>query len=625
MQPLAKNGGGAGDRGAIAEVRRLLPYARGHAGLFTLTILASVALAVVDIPLPFFLKRVIDAVLAHHQTNRLLGWDLAPRDFLLGIFLCLVMLALGKGALLYFQRTVSETIGQRMIFDLRLDLYRHLQSLSMRFFRNSSTGRLMLRLMGDIGAVLDMITDGFLRALMDFITIAAVVVVIFVLHWKLTLVVLAGLPFYVLAFVRFSPELRRTGREARRERSALSGNLQEKISGAAVVKAFHREDAEQERMEEQTARLRDRLIEKARIGGRLTSLAHVAIALGGALVLWIGGNAVLDGTMTKGGLMAFYTLSAMLFPPLRRLAKTNETYQSARISLDRILDFFDDTTSLKESRGTAELRVVRGDVRFERVSFFYVPTAPVLEDLELAVQGGQVIALVGPNGAGKTTLLSMLTRFLEPDAGRVLIDGQDVRDVTLASLRRQVGIVTQETYLFSGTIEENIRYGRPEATPEDVIAAARAANALEFSTALPEGFQTDVGERGRRLSAGQIQRIALARAVLMDPPILILDEATSAVDSESEAQIQEAISRLTRGRTTFVIAHRASTVKRADRILVMERGKIVEDGSHEVLLARRGLYARLFEEQILSRDADERRPEGDRQETSPTERGYVAP
>lgn len=588
------------DRGAVEEIRWLLPYARRHSGLFALTLAVSVALAVIDIPLPFFLKRIIDAVLAHHRTNSFLGMQLQPREFLFAIFLCLVCIAVVKGGLLYFQRTITETVGQRMMFELRSALYGQLQSLSMSFFRSASTGRLMLRLMGDVTAVLAMVTDGFLRALMDLVTILAVVIVIFVLHWKLALVVLAGVPFYVLALVRFSPELRAMGRAARKERSALSGNLQEKIAGAAVVKAFHKEAAERELMEEQTGRLRDRMIEKARIGGRLTALAHVAIALGGALVLWIGGKAVLDGALTKGGLMAFYALSVMLFPPLRRLAKTNETYQSARVSLDRIIAFFEDTEPLKEARGSAELQISRGDVRFEHVSFSYVPEAPVLNDFDLEVAGGQLVALVGPNGAGKSTVLSMLPRFLDPDQGRVFIDGQDVGAVSLASLRRQVGIVTKETYLFSGTIEDNIRYGRSGATAEEVIAAARAANALEFVEALPDGFQTNAGERGQRLSAGQIQRIALARAILMNPPVLILDEATSAVDSDSEAQIQEAIARLTAGRTTFVIAHRASTVKRADRILVMNRGAIVEDGRHEALLARGGLYATLFSEKTSS-------------------------
>ena len=589
----------AGEWGAWAEIRRLLPYARPHRALFAATLAVSVALSVIDVPVPFFLKKVIDAILKHHESLTLFGLDLEPRQFLRVIFASLVGLALAKGILIYLQRTASEKIGQRMIYELRLDLYRQLQSLAMPFFKNASTGRIMLRFMGDISAILDMITDGFLRALMDATTILTVAIVILVLNWKLALVVMSVLPFYALTFLKFSPALRLTGRMARNERSALSGTLQEKIAGRIVVKAYHQERAEEALVESQTARLRDWLIKKARIGGKLAALANVAVAIGGALVLWIGGNEVLNDRMTKGGLMAFYALAAMLFPPLRRLARTNETYQSARVSLDRILDFFDTTEPLKERDGTNELRVMRGDVRFEDVRFSYVPGVPVLRGINLEIRGGQVVALVGSNGAGKTTLLSLLPRFIDPDSGSVRIDGQDLREVTLASLRRQIGIVTQEPFLFSGTIEENIRYGRPRATEEEVWQAAKVANAFDFITSLPRGFRTEVGERGQRLSGGQIQRIALARAVINNPPILILDEATSAVDAESDRLIREALLRLMQGRTVFVIAHRVSTVQRADRILVMDAGQIVEEGRHEALYLKNGLYTRICREQLL--------------------------
>jgi ATP-binding cassette, subfamily B, bacterial MsbA len=585
--------------GAWAEIRRLLPYVRPQRALFAATLAVSIALAVVDVPIPFFLKKVIDAILRHHESLRLFGLDLPPRQFLLTIFLSLVALAVFKGLLTYVQRTFSEKIGQRMIYELRLDLYRHLQSLSMPFFRNASTGRIMLRFMGDINAVLDMITDGFLRALMDAITILTVIGVIGVLNWKLALAVMSVLPFYVLTFLRLSPQLRRTGKMARHERSALSGTLQEKIAGRVVVKAYHQEAAEQAVVESQTARLRDWLIAKARAGGRLTALANVAVAVGGALVLWIGGNDVLNDRMTKGGLMAFYALAAMLFPPLRRLARTNETYQAARVSLDRILDFLDTTEPLRERDGTMNLKVTRGNVRFEEVRFSYVAGVPVLRGLSVEIAGGQIVALVGSNGAGKTTLLSLLPRFIEPDGGRVLIDGQDLREVTLASLRRQIGIVTQDPFLFSGTIEENIRYGRPSASEEEIWQAAKVANAFDFISSLPDGFRAEVGERGQRLSGGQIQRIALARAVINNPPLLILDEATSAVDGESERLIREALLRLMQGRTVFVIAHRISTVQRADRILVMDGGRIVEEGRHDTLYRENGLYARICREQML--------------------------
>ena len=587
------------ERGHLEELARLLPYARRHAGLFGLTLLVSVLLAVIDVPIPFFLKHLIDAVLQHHARLVFLGQSVSAEQFLLGVFLSLLGLALAKGLLAYHQRTVSETIGQRIVFELRLDLYRHLQSLSIPYFRQARTGKLMLRLMGDINAVLDMITDGFLRAFMDSVTIVAVLIAIFSVHWRLAFIVLAAMPVYVAAFVNLNPRLRESGRLARRERSALSGHLQEKIAGAVIVKAFVQEGNESARMEAQTGRLRDRLIDKARWGGLLTAVANSTVAIGAALVLWIGGRDVLAGTMSKGSLMAFYALSSMLFPPLRRLAKTNETYQASRVSLDRILDFFDETEPHQEDDTGAPLRVTRGAVVFDRVSFRYRPDRPVLDEVSLSVEGGETVALVGANGAGKTTLANLLPRFLTPQLGSVSIDGQDLAGVSLSSLRRHIGFVTQETILFAGSVGDNIRYGRPEATDEEVVQAALVANAYEFIAELPEGFATDVGERGQRLSGGQLQRLALARAVLANPPLLILDEATSAVDAESEAQIQEALARVTRGRTTFVIAHRVSTVRRADRIVVMQDGRIVEQGRHDELIARGGPYRRLFAEQLF--------------------------
>jgi len=587
------------ERTHAEELASLWAYARAHVRLLVTTLVVSVLLAVIDVPIPFFLKRVIDTVLKHHHRVAWLHGDVAPEGFLLGIFLALLGIALAKGVLAYFQRTVSETIGQRVVYELRLDLYRHLQSLSMRWFREARTGRLMLRLMGDINAVLDMITDGFLRAFMDVVTILAVVVSIFLVNWKLSFIVLAAMPVYAIAFLKLNPRLRESGRLARRERSALSGHLQEKIAGAAIVKAFVQERAEETRVEAQTGRLRDRLIEKARWGGILTAVGNSTVAVGAALVLWLGGREVLAGVMTKGSLMAFYALSAMLFPPLRRLAKTNETYQASRVSLDRILDFFEETAPHQESRAGRALAVRGAHVRFEDVHFAYLHGRPVLRGIDLDVRGGETIALVGANGAGKTTLVQHLLRFLLPDQGRVRIDGQDIADVELGSLRRAIGVVTQETILFSGSIEENIRYGKPDATPREVEHAAAIANATEFIARMPLGMATDVGERGQRLSCGQVQRIALARAVLHNPPLLVLDEATSAVDAESEAQIQEALARVMAGRTTFVIAHRISTVRRADRIVVLEAGEVVEQGTHDELLARDGAYRRLFAEQMF--------------------------
>jgi subfamily B ATP-binding cassette protein MsbA len=590
------------ERGQWEQLSRLVPYVRRYPGLVALTFGVSLMLAVIDVPVPFMLKHLIDATLTRH-TVTFMGHAVAPERFLLGIFAMLAGLALAKGALVYMQRMASETIGQHMVFEMRLDLYRHLQSLSMPWFRQARTGKLMLRLIGDIKAVLDMITDGYLRALMDSVTVLAVVVAIFVVNWHLALIVLAAMPIYIATFLGLNKRLRKSSRAARRERSALSGHLQERIAGAAMVKAFAQEEAESGRVEERTGRLRDRLIEKARWGGLLSAVANTTVALGAALVLWIGGREVLARTMTKGSLMAFYALSSMLFPPLRRLAKTNETYQGSRVSLDRILDFLDDTTPYQERSEGPPLDIARGDVTFDNVSFAYVPGKPVLEGVTLQFRAGETVALVGANGAGKTTLLQHLLRFLTPDCGRVLVDGHDIQHVDLRSLRRQIGVVPQETIMFSGSIMDNIRYGCPDATDEEVCEAARLANAYDFIMALPDAFATEVGERGQRLSGGQLQRVALARTVLANPRILVLDEATSAVDAESEALIQEALTRVTSGRTTFIIAHRMSTVRHADRIVVMDHGRIVEDGRHDDLLARNGTYRRLFADQLFETPA----------------------
>jgi subfamily B ATP-binding cassette protein MsbA len=592
------------------ELKLIRPYLRPHRRLIVGAVIVSLLLAVADIPIPYYIKHIVDDVLRSSRQRELFGvnvpWDRVTLMHV--IFGLLLLTAAIKGVLVFAQRVLTEQVGQSVVHELRKDLYGHLQALDLAFFRESSTGQLMLRFMGDVNSVLDLVTDGVLRVMMDAATILAVVACLFAVNPYLALIALCFVPVYVWPFVRFSPRIREVSHQARDERAHLSGTLQEKVAGIAVVKAFAQEPRELEHFTGQSLALRDLMIERARWSGRLNGVAQFAVALCAALILYLGGLRAMGPGMTRGDLMAFYVLATLLFAPLRRLARVNETYQQAVVALGRIREFREGSAGHRECGGPGQLVVTRADVAFDDVTFCYPEDHPVLDRVSFRAEGGHIVAIVGPNGAGKSTLVSLIPRFFDAQQGTVSIDGQDVRGVSLESLRGAIGVVSQDTMLFSGDIRSNIRYGRPEATDAEVEEAARIANATEFIERFRRGFDQRVGERGSKLSGGQRQRIAIARAVLRDPRILILDEATSAVDAESETLIQEALDRAMRGRTTFVIAHRISTVRRADLILVLERGRIVETGTHAELLRRGGAYARICREQLIADDPGH--PEG---------------
>ncbi|GHG23370.1 ABC transporter ATP-binding protein [Deinococcus indicus] len=579
------------------QLVRLLAFARPYRALFVVGLLATLVSSGLNLVFPALFGRLIDASFLRVGSS-----DTSQLDrtvvLLLGIFALSALFGAAQSYLL-------SRVGAGVVADLRRAVFSHLLTLSPRFFGEHKTGDLTSRLTSDVGTVQTVTSTALAQLAAQSVSLVGAVVLLVSTSPRLSLLTLAVIPLVIGTAVVVGRQIRRVSREVQDAVAGANASAEEAISGVRVVQSFTAEGVERGRYGEGVlasfrAALR-RAQWQALMAGVMSFLTFGALAV----VLWYGGRQVMAGSLTPGNLVTFLFYALQVGGTVAALTGIFNQFQEALGASGRIFELLDERSDLPQPAQPAPLARAEGRVAFEGVSFGYGADGErgaVLRDVTLDVPAGQVVALVGPSGAGKTTLVNLIPRFWDVTGGTLRVDGRDVRDYALADLRAQVGLVPQETLLFSGTVRENILYGRPGARPEEVEAAARAANAHEFITAFPQGYDTVVGERGVKLSGGQRQRVAIARAVLKDPRILILDEATSALDNESEALVQAALERLMQGRTTFVIAHRLSTIRNADRIVVMDGGRVVEDGPHADLIAQGGLYRDLYELQFRSQE-----------------------
>ena len=536
---------------------------------------------------PLFQREIIDEVISARNLSYL------------GIMITALIGAYALNQLVQIgDNYVRHALGEKFIFDLRVRLYAYLQKMSLSFFERTSTGELMSRVTNDLSALEHFVTHGSALTAVDFMRLIGGAIILFVLDWRLASLVMLPVPILALAFRHYNTKIRPVYRRVRARLGDINAKLQDNLSGIRVIQAFAREDIEYRRFSRQSERYY-----RARVKGiRYWSIFFPAIrffgAMGTVIVLGVGSLMVVKGQLSLGTLVAFIAYIATIYDPINRLTEVDNIFQEAIAAGERIFELLDEAMEVKDAPNAIELPVIRGQMVFDRVYFKYGSGDQVLHDVSFSMAPGEVVALVGPSGAGKTSIANLICRFYDPVKGRVAIDGYDLRDIKMNSLRRQVAVVLQDSFLFNNTVAENLHYGKPDASRDELIAAARAANAHDFIIQLPDGYETEIGERGVKLSGGQKQRLALARAILADPRILILDEATSSVDAEAEYLIQQALERVLENRTALIIAHRLSTIRNANKIIVLDRGQIAEAGSHEELMQNGGLYSQLYQRQM---------------------------
>ena len=567
----------------MKNYRRLLAYIKPYLGRLFLAIFCIIVAAGANLYLPWIIKDMIDKVLAEK--------DMAMLNI---ISISIVVVFAIRGVFYYGQSYLVSYIGQRVVVDVREVMFRKFQRMPMAYFDKHQTGETMSYVTNDVAAIQAALVDNLIELFTEAAILFGSIAMMLYLDWKLTLLTLITVPLVGSAMRIFGRKIKKSGTVIQERLADITALLQESISSIRIVKSFVREDYEIKRFQVENNLNFRAMMKNVQLTSLLTPTVEFLAAVAVTFIVWFGGYEVVQGIMTAGALVAFLTYAVNLANPVKRLSRIYGRMQQAMAAIDRIFYVLDLKETVTDKPDAKILPKVKGHVEVEDITFSYDGKHNALENISFEVQPGQMIAFVGPSGAGKSTIANLIPRFYDVNQGAIKIDGYDIRDVTSNSLREQIGIVPQETLLFNATVMENIRYGKLDATDEEVIAAAKSANADKFIQDLPEGYQTLIGERGLNLSGGQRQRMAIARAMLKNPQILILDEATSALDTESEKIVQAALDELMKGRTSFVIAHRLSTIFGADKIFVIDKGKICECGTHHELLELGGVYSHLY-------------------------------